>query len=121
MKLVITTDEGLDDNFDTVIMSPVEFNSLYAHPYIATSGFDEVQIDLTDKIEAAYLSYVSKVTLIRPIYHNFDLSMNAITALSYLYPDKKIALRHYAMTNDKEKLNALLQELADTYEWRKIG
>lgn len=119
MKLIVTSNDTLEESFDTVLMSPIEFNYLQAHPYIATAGFNEVQLDLSERIEPAYVSHLMKKVLIRPIYKDFNLTPNAVLVLSYLYPDKAAALRIYSMT-DKNKLVELLNELAAKYQWRKI-
>lgn len=119
MKLIVTSNNTLEESFDTVLMSPIEFNYLQAHPYIATAGFAEVQLDLTERLEPAFVSRLSKQVVIRPIYKDFDLTPNAILVLSYLYPDKAAALRMYSM-RDKDKLVALLTELSETYQWRKL-
>lgn len=119
MKLIVTTNEYLLESLDTVIMSPIEFNYLQAHPYIATAGFTEVQIDLTERLEPMFISKLSTKVVIKPIYKDFNVSPNAILVLSYLYPDKAAALRMYSM-RDKNKLAELLQELADKYQWRKL-
>lgn len=119
MKLIVTSNEALEESFDTVLMSPIEFNYLQTHPYIATSGFTEVQLDLTETLEPAIISVMVKHVALRPIYKDFNLTPNAILVLSYLYPEKAAALRMYSM-RDKEKLVTLLQELAETYQWRKI-
>lgn len=119
MKLIVTSNETLEESFDTVLMNPVEFNYLQAHPYIATAGFSEVQLDLTETLEPAFVSILVKHIAIRPIYKDFNLTPNAILVLSYLYPNKAAALRMYSM-RDKEKLLTLLQELSVTYQWRKI-
>lgn len=119
MKLIVSSNPSLEEDFDTVLMNPTEFNHLSAHPYIATAGFSEVQLDLSEKIEAAYVSHLMKMTVIKPIYKDFELSGNAILVLSYLYPDKAAALRFYSM-QDKQKLIELLESLAKEYEWRKL-
>lgn len=119
MKLIVTQDTSLEESFDTVLMSPIEFNYLQAHPYIATAGFTEVQLDLSEKLEPAFVSHLAKKVSIKPIYKDFNMSPNAILVLSYLYPDKAAALRIYSM-RDKNKLVELLQELAETYQWRKL-
>lgn len=119
MKLVVSSNQSLEEDFDTMRMEPIEFNHLHAHPYIATAGFSEVQLDLNDDINPAYVSYLAKATWIRPIYKDFNLSANAILILSYVYTDRAAALRYFNLS-DKEKLHSLLEELAKTYEWRKI-
>lgn len=119
MRLIVTSNNTLEESFDTVLMSPIEFNYLQTHPYIATAGFAEVQLDLSETLEPAFVSVLVKHVAIRPIYKDFNLSPNAILVLSYLYPDKAAALRMYSM-RDKEKLVTLLQELSETYQWRKI-
>lgn len=119
MKLIVTSNDTLEESFDTVLMSPIEFNYLQAHPYIATAGFTEVQLDLTERIEPALVQHLMKKVYIRPIYKDFDLTPNAILVLSYLYPDKAAALRLYSMSN-KEKLNEVLEQLATSYQWRKL-
>jgi hypothetical protein len=118
VKLIVT-EESLLESLDTIIMSPIEFNYLQAHPYIATAGFTEVQIDLTQRLEPMFISKLATKVVIRPIYKDFNLSPNAILVLSYLYPDKAAALRMYSM-RDKNKLVELLQELSEKYQWRKI-
>lgn len=119
MKLIVSSDSTLMETFDTVVMDPIDFNHMFVHPYIATAGFTEVQIDLRDKISPAYVERLTRATLIRPIYKDFDLSQDAIILLSYIYPDKGAALR-FNMIKDKEKLQSILKELAESFEWRKI-
>ena len=119
MKLIVSTDTSLEEDLDTLMMNPTDFNHLHVHPYIATAGFDEVQVDLRDKISPAYISHLARITLIKPIYSSFDLSGDAIVLLSYIYPDKAAALRFFSLS-DKEKLNTLLTELAKDFDWRKV-
>ena len=124
MKLIVSTDTSLEEDLDTLLMNPTDFNHLHVHPYIATAGFDEVQIDLRDKVDPAYISHLARVTLIKPIYESFDLSGSAIVLLSYIYPDKAAALRFFSQSykeEDKEKLNNLLTQLAKDFEWRKVN
>lgn len=118
MKLVVTTDKSMEEDFDTVVMDPIEFNHLSVHPYIATAGFTEVQLDLSSKVDSAYVSELVRKIVVRPIYRDFNLSDDAILNLSYIYPDKAAALRIYSL-KDKDKLVSLLSTLADTYDWRK--
>lgn len=119
MKLVVSSNPNVEEDLDTVKMAPEDFNHLHAHPYILTSGFSEVQIDLDADIDYHYVERLSQRIYVRPIYSTLDISGNAILILSYIYPDKSTTLRFFSASN-REKLINLLSEMAKEFEWRKV-
>jgi len=119
MKLIITSDKKIEEDLDTIVMVPEDFNHLHSHPYIATSGFTEIQIDLDDDIDYKYIQHLTKIMFIRPIYRTLDLTGNAVILLSYIYPDKDKALR-FLSVSDRTKFIELVRQLADEFKWRYV-
>lgn len=118
MILIVSDSSDVDVSLDTIVMPASDFNQLATHPYIATAGFEVIYLDLRCSLNELYVQQLVKACLVIPMYEDFELSLNAINILSYLYREQAAALRFYNV-KDKAKFNELLQKLCDTYKWRK--
>lgn len=118
MILIVSDDSNVDSSLDTIVMPASDFNQLATHPYIATAGFDYIYLDLRCALNELYVQQLVKACCVIPMYKDFELSLNAINVLSYIYREQAAALRFYHV-KDKAKFSELLQKLSETYKWRK--
>lgn len=118
MILIVSDNDNIESSLDTIVMPAIDFNQLATHPYIATAGFDCIYLDLQCTLNELFVQQLVKACLVVPMYTDFELSPNAVNILSYIYREQAAALRFYYV-KDKDKFNALLESLCETYKWRK--
>lgn len=118
MKLIITDEINQDVAFDTVVMSSSEFNNICSHPYIASSKFDAIVVDLRCKIRQGFLSQVAKTTLVIPKITE-ELNSHSISILTELYKERSAELR-YNFMKDKERLKDIVSEMAAEFCWHEF-
>ena len=116
MRLIVTDDSNMELGFDTVIMSSSEFNNICSHPYIASSHFDAVVVDLSCKIRLGYLSQVAGITLVVPKVTR-ELNGNSVSILSELYQERAAELRINFM-RDKAKFFEIVTGMEEQYRWK---
>lgn len=115
MKLYITDKQVDNMTFDTMIMSVNEFNDIHAHPFIASSKFDVIVVDLDCNIKLEYLNYLLANNKVIPKYTN-ELNSYIISALSAIYKDKAAELR-YSFIRDREACLRVINNLKNEFEW----
>lgn len=116
MKLIITDDAKQDLSFDTVIMSASEFNNICSHPYIASSGFDAVVVDLRCNIKLGFLSKVSSTTIVIPKVIG-ELNAHSVSILTELYRERSAELR-YNFMKDKQHFAEIVSEMEEEFHWK---
>lgn len=118
MRLLITDEVRNEVSFDTVVMTSTEFNSIHSHPFIASSQFDVVVVDLNDKIKLEYLRPLIGTTVVVPKI-NGEISSYAVSILCEVYKDLAAQLR-VTYIRDKEAFNKLIEELSVKYDWKSF-
>lgn len=116
MRLIVTDEQNDNVTFDTVVMSIGEFNDICSHPYIASSNFDEVVIDLADNVKLGHVRPVMSITRVIPKIPN-QISSHTISILSEIYPEKAAELR-YTFIRDKEKVADIISQMCIDYHWK---
>lgn len=118
MRLIVT-DRQIDNvSFDAVVMSIGEFNDICTHPYIASSNFDEVVVDLDDKVKLGHLRPVMSITKVIP-YVMDTITTHTISILSEIYPDYAAKMR-YTFMRDKDGIKALINEMCEKFRWSEF-
>lgn len=115
MRLLITDEVGNETSFDTVIMTGTEFNTIHSHPFIISSNFDAVIVDLRVNINIEYLSYLMKDVIVIPKVIG-EISPHAVTILCELYKDKSAELR-ITYLRDREAFNKIVATMRKQYDW----
>ena len=115
MKLLITDKQVDSMTLDTVLMSVNEFNDIHTHPFIASSKFDAVVLDLDSKINLEYLSYLVNNTKVIPMYKS-ELNSYIISVLSIIYRDKSANLR-FSFIRDRSACEKYIEKLRQEFEW----
>ena len=115
MRLLITDEVGNETSFDTVLMTSIEFNTIHSHPFIISSNFDVVIVDLRVNVDIEYLSYLMKNVIVIPKVIG-DISPHAVAILCELYKDKSAELRITYM-RDKQAFNNLIASMRKQYDW----
>jgi hypothetical protein len=105
-------------SFDTVVMSSIEFNKITSHPFIASSRFDEVVIDLNDKIDIGYLQPLLKTTKVIPRVVG-EITPHAVSLLCELYRDRSAELR-FTYIRSKDDFNQLIESMKKQYCWEQF-
>jgi hypothetical protein len=118
MRLIITDEIKEELSFDTIMMTSLEFNDIHNHPYIASSNFDVILIDLRCKINLAYLRPLMKTTKVVPFIVG-DITSNGVSILSELCKDRSAELRIYYM-RDKSMFNKLIEDMKSEYCWNEF-
>lgn len=118
MRLLITDEIIKEVSFDTVIMTSIEFNSIHSHPFIASSKFDEVIVDLNDKINIGYLQPLMKTTKVIPRVVG-EMTAHSVSLLCELYKDRAAELR-ITFIKDKEGFAKLIENMKKQYCWEQF-
>lgn len=117
MRLHVTDNPPEDKSFDVVYITPVEFNHLRNHLFIASSKFDEVLVEVSPKIKIGTLIPMIGATKIIPLIT--EVNNHTVSLLSELCRDKAAQLR-FTYIRDKEACKELVNEIIDEYGWRKF-
>lgn len=118
MRLYVTDDIREDVSFDSVTMTSAEFNCIKSHPFIISSRFDEIVIDVTDKIQLGYMTRLMSVTKIIPKILG-EVTSHIVSVLCEIYKDRAAELR-YTFIRDKEGFVELLNEMRTEYCWEQF-
>ena len=116
MRLIVTDEQKDNVSFDTVVMSIGEFNDICSHPYIASSNFDEIVIDLTDKVRLGHVKPIMAITRVIPRIPDV-ISSHTVSVLSEIYPEKAAELR-YTFIRNKEGVKDIIDKMSTDYHWR---
>lgn len=117
MRLLITDEVINEVSFDTEVMTSVEFNNIRSHPFIASSRFDAVVIDLKAKVQWAYIQQLLKSCLVIPKFTN-DITSNGVTILCELYKDRAAELRINFIKN-KDEFYRIVNDMKLQYDWER--
>ena len=113
MVLKVSTDR--EAGLDTMCLSPAEFADKGYHPFLATTQFDKVVIELSSDIPAGYIGQlVVKGNKVIPVFN--ELNAKTLQQLCEIVPDRSAELR-YAFMRDKTKLATIVDELRVAYNW----
>lgn len=115
MKLYITDKQIESMTFDTMVMSVSEFNDIHSHPFIASSRFDVVVVDLDSNIKLEYLNYLLTNTKVIPKYTG-ELNSYIISVLSAIYKDKAAELR-FSFIRNRESCIEVINKIKAEFEW----
>lgn len=118
MRLLITDEVRNEVSFDTVIMTSIEFNNIHSHPFIASSKFDQVIIDLNDRINVEYLLPLIKTTVVVPRVVG-EVSPHAVSILCEIYKDEAAKIR-ITYIRDKEAFKQLIDDMCKKYKWEEF-
>lgn len=118
MVLFITDNKNIEEDFDTVVMGSTEFNFIEAHPYIASSNFSKIYLDLSCPVNPKWAGVLNSKAIITPVSGG-EITEKVIVLLAHLYQDDGSALRYYYI-KDKAQLGKILVTLAEKYGWRSM-
>ena len=114
MILRITDNVESDVSLEEVRMSIDEFADIANHPFIASSNFDAIVIDLDKRIPFGYCKAIVGATRIIPKYN--EINSDSIRLLSECFPEYAAPLRS-SFIRDKAKLEIILSEMCSKYSW----
>ena len=113
LKIMTNKEEGLN----SICLSPSEFADKSYHPFIATTEFDKVVIELSSDIPTGYISqFVSKANKVIP--YITEKNSATVQQLCEIIPDKSAEIRFTYMRN-RNKFQELLDNLSATYNWNE--
>lgn len=115
MRLIVTDRQIDNTSFDEVIMPISEFNDICSHPYIASANFDEVVVDVEDRVKLGHLRPVLSITKVIPRITDI-ISTHTISILSELYPEHAAKMRYTFMRN-KDGIRELIDKMCEDYHW----
>ena len=95
-----------------------EFNFIKAHPYIASSNFSKIYLDLSCPVNPKFIEMLNGKAIITPVSGG-EITQDVISVLSRLYPEDGAALRYYFI-KDKTQLGKTLLLLSNKYGWRSM-
>lgn len=112
---LFVTDVKRDVSFNEITMSIAEFCFIGNHPYIATAGFDNLIIDLDDRIPPGFLkAVVGKFNIIPKI--TGDITTDTVRLLGEIYREKDLELKK-SWFKGKDAVKQLVKELEEQYKW----
>lgn len=115
MRLIVSERADMDVSFDTVVVSPAEFNNPKCHLFIISNNFDEVVVELSDKVGLGKLRpLMSRVKVFPKVVG--EVNSHAISLLCELYPDKSAELR-YTMIRDPEGIAKIIESMEKEFHW----
>lgn len=117
MRLIVTN-ESMDTSLDVVVMSIAEFCDVHNHPYIASSGFDYICVDLDKSIKPGFLrAMIGKYIVIPRIVSDVDTDI--VRLLAELYPEYAAKLRYSFISRKSDELNGIINELSNKFNWAR--
>lgn len=117
MILRITNESADDMSLNQQVMSIAEFKDIHNHPWLVTSKFEAVVIDLVEDIPNGYLRNLLGVHFIVPKIIG-PVTIHTVRLLNELYPEQAAKLM-FTFMRDKDKLDSLLKEMSDQFSWDK--
>ena len=118
MRLYVTDEIKEDLSFDSVVMTSSEFNCIKAHPFIVSSRFDEIVIDITEKVQLGYIKQVMSVTKVIPKIIG-EITSHTVSVLCELYKDRAAEMR-YTFIRDKDGFIELINKMKTDYCWEQF-
>lgn len=115
MILKISTDK--EEGLNCQCLSPLQFADKAFHPYIATTQFDKVLIELSSDIPQGYISQLlTHGNKVIPIIR--EVNINSVQLLCEILPDYAAELR-YTYMRKRPEFDALLEKLSKDYNWKE--
>ena len=106
-----------EENLTDMCLTPDEFADPAYHPFIATTKFDKVIVELGDGIPNGYISQILlKGNKIIPKINSVDGTV--VSQLCEIYPDKRAELR-FTYLRKKDDFFKLLNKLEEDYNWKQ--
>lgn len=118
MRLYVTDEIKKELSFDAVTMTIREFNDIHNHPFIASSKFDEVVVDINSDVKIGYLEPLIKTTKVIPRIVG-DITSHTISLLSEIYRDRSAELR-FTFIRDKAGIVTLINQMKADYGWERF-
>lgn len=115
MRLVVSDIDTDDVSFDTIRMSITEFNDVRYHPFIVSHSFDEIVIDLSEKVKVGHVRPLLAISKVIPKVVG-EITTHTVSILCELYPDRSAQLR-YTFMRDKEELGRIVERMKTEYGW----
>ena len=110
------TDSNEDFGDDTYKVSLENFSNKVYHPMIATTKWDVVYVDITDKTPRGILMQVIKNARVVPVMDKNTVSMKMVQVLCEILPDEAFRLRT-VYRQGKWEFIKFLEQLEEEY-WR---
>lgn len=117
MILRITNESANDVSLNQQVMSIAEFKDIHNHPWLVTSKFEAIVIDLVDDIPNGYLRNLLGVHFIVPKIVG-PINIHTVRLLNELYPEQSAKLM-FTFMRDKDKLQPLLDDMNKQFGWDK--
>ncbi len=117
MKLYVT-DRVMDVGLDCIAMPIEEFIDISSHPFIASSHFDTVVIDLDDRIPHGIIGNMLGITKVIPRIID-DMTVTKVRLLSEIYPELSAKLR-VSFMRDKDGFVNVINDIKKQFEWESF-
>lgn len=118
MRLYITDEQKEDLSFDIITMTTSEFNSIKNHPFISSSKFDEVVIELNENIQLGFIRPLMATTRIIPKIVG-DITPHIISILCELYKERAAEIR-YTYIRNKDTFGEYLEKMKKEFCWEQF-
>ena len=116
MKLIIT-DEVMDSGIDEQHFTIEEFNTVCYHPYIQSVDWEEVIIDLDDRLNRGFVKQLfgRKYKIIPRVKRGMITPHNVLTLIE-ICPDYAAKFMR-AQAEGQEALKKVFKEVGEIYFW----
>ena len=104
------TDSNEDYGIDTYKLSIEDFSCKEFHPMIATTKWQHIYIDLTDKTLRGIIRQLLPICKVTPVFDRSSVTVRTVQLLCEIYQDEASKLRSLFM-EDQSKFFELVDEL----------
>lgn len=118
MRLYVTDVPNEIVDIGTVFMTQSEFNCIKSQPFIASSKFDAVVIEVTDKTDTSIIKYLRNVTRVIPKLPE-EITSHVVTVLGELYKERSAEIR-FTYMKSKDEFNKLIETMKKDYCWEQF-
>lgn len=118
MRLYVTDSDIDNTTIDLVVMNQSEFNCIKTQPFLASSKFDEVVIELTDTTDLDIVRNLMRVTKVIPKVPD-ECTSHMVAVLCEIYKDRAAELR-FTYMRSKEKFKELIDSMKTQYCWQQF-
>lgn len=115
MKLKVTDNSGVACK-DVYYMSLSDFGSRACHPFIATTDWSVIEVDLTEETPVGIIRQVMQNKVVIPIFDEGNITMRVVQLLCEIVPDSAGTLRVLSL-RDRSGLCSYVSELKEAYGW----
>ncbi len=105
------TDRDIPDSITNYKIDFRSFASKEYHPFIATTKWEAVNIDITDNTPRGIIKQLVSLAVINPIYDVDNLTMKKVQLLCEIYPDEAAKILYYYKKGEYEELKKVLSGL----------